>query len=193
MRVLLLAVLLLSVAAAFGRDDPEERVAALLTLMQGDLGRPATAGRRARLLESASVLPVMLREARASATEVEQSRRLYPLMQRGRREAATQTVNRLAARHPFRPAVPAQDPARLRAIGGRIHRQACAGCHDHPVAHAFLPAENLFRLACAQAYPLMEARLYLGVKGMAAEGHRNPFDAGERAALASWYRSGCAK
>ncbi len=161
--------------------------------MQADLVRPATPGIHARLLENASVLPVMLREAAAATEEVARARQVYPQLERGNVEAARRTIDRLAQRHPFRPEIPAEPQARLRALGRSIHQQACAGCHDHPVGGALLPAENLYRLACLQPYPLLEARLYLGVKGMADAGHRNPFDARERAALASWYRAGCAQ
>lgn len=186
-------MLALWAGTALGRDQPEERVAALLALMQADLGRPATPGIHARLLENASVLPVMLREAAAASEEVARARRLHPQLQRGTVEAARRTIDSLARRHPFRPEIPAEPQARLRALGRSIHQQACAGCHDHPVGGALLPAENLYRLACIQPYPLLEARLYLGVKGMADAGHRNPFDARERAALASWYRAGCSR
>lgn len=186
-------MLALSAGTALGRDPPGERVGALLVLMQADLGRPASAGIRARLLENASVLPIMLREADASGQEVVRARQIYPQLQQEQTQVARRTIDELARRHPFRLQTPAESPARMRALGRDIHRQACAGCHDHPVQGVLLPAENLYRLACVEPYPLLEARLYLGVKGMADAGHRNPFDARERAALASWYRSGCAK
>jgi cytochrome c5 len=186
-------VLALAAGPALGRDPSGERVAALLVLMQADLARPAGAGIRARLLENASVLPIMLREAAASGQEVARARRIHPQLRQGRTRDARRAIDDLARRHPFRPQAPAEPPARLRALGRDIHRQACAGCHDHPVPGVLLPAENLYNLACVEPYPLLEARLYLGVKGMADAGYRNPFDARERAALASWYRSGCAR
>lgn len=175
--------------AAHAVSETETRVAALLAVMNADLMRPVTPGRHARLLESASLLPVMLREARASRDEVERARPLYRAIARRETDQASIIVRALAASHNFQPFRVSADRQRLLGLGRTIHTQACAGCHDHPNPAALLPAENLYRLACEEKRPAMEARLYLGVKGMADRGHRNPFSIEEQAALAFWYRN----
>jgi len=131
----------------------------------------------------------MLRAAKAPAGEVESARRLHTLLRNHRLVAAREIAAALAAQHPF-----AADAPRALALGAVIHREACAGCHDRPDANALLPAENLSRLACTEPAQAFAARLFLGVKGMAEEGHRNPFSVEERAALHGWYRlqGGCA-
>lgn len=171
-------------------DAAGNRFAALIQVMQADLERPPTGGRNARLLENASLLPVMAREIGAGPQEVAVTRRLYDLVLRRERRQAAAMLRRLAQTHPFSPPPSALPQAKTLALGRSIHRAACAGCHDTPQAKTLLPAENLFRLACEEPSPALEARLLLGVKGTAAEGHRNPFSPDEQAALAAWYRKG---
>ncbi len=175
--------------AALGADESEQRLAALLAVMQADLAQSPTPGGRARLLESASLLPLMLREARAPAEEVRLARRLYPMLRRGDGAAARVSLARLTAAHPFHPPPAPSDPQRALRLAAAIHREACGGCHDHPSSDAFLPAQDLFRLACREPPEVFAARLYLGVKGQAEMGFRNPFSPEERAALALWYRT----
>lgn len=186
---LLTAACLLAGQAALASEEAGTRLAALLAVMQADLAQAPTPGVRARLMESASLLPLMLREAQAPAEEVQQARRLHPALKRGDDRAVRTTLARLGAAHPFRPPPPPADPGRALRIAAAIHREACAGCHDHPRAEALLPAQDLFRLACREAEDAFAARLYLGVKGQADDGFRNPFSAEERAALALWYRT----
>lgn len=183
------AALLLGSTAAFGVSEPEMRVAALIAVMDADLVRPDTPGRHARLLESASLLPIMLREVQANRDEVERARSLYRIISERKTDKALIAVRTLAAAHPFRPFPAPAGRQRLLALGRAIHAQACAGCHDHPNPAALLPAENLYRLACEEAPPALEARLFLGVKGMAEQGHRNPFSPEEQTALSFWYRN----
>ncbi|MEW6133678.1 MAG: cytochrome c [Pseudomonadota bacterium] len=196
-----LLLILLAVAAglaspaAFSTDEAGRRLAALIQVMQADLERATTAGQNARLLENASLLPVMAREVGARPQEVAAARSLYDFVLRHESGQAAAVLRQLAQARPFSPLPSGIPQVRALALGRSIHRAACAGCHDVPQAKTLLPAENLFHLACKEAAPALEARLLLGVKGMAAEGHRNPFSPDELAALAAWYRknanSGC--
>jgi mono/diheme cytochrome c family protein len=161
---------------------------------RADFARPPGPGTRARLLEAASLLPLMLRAAKAPAGEVESARRLHAMIRNDRLAPAREIVAMLAAWHPFAAPAPADAPQAL-SVGAAIHREACAGCHDRTDTDTLLPAENLSRLACSEPPQAFAARLFLGVKGMADQGHRNPFSVEERAALHGWYRlqGGCAK
>lgn len=185
-----LAAVITGPAAFSMGEEAEIRLAALLAVMRGDLVRPATPGRKARLLENASILPVMLRAVGAAQEEVAAARRLYDLIQENDRSRAATVLRHLMQARPFHSPPLAVPLPRALVLGQAIHREACAGCHDAQATDAFLPAENLFRLACEEPPPLLEARILLGVKGMAAEGHRNPFSPAEQAALAAWYRKG---
>jgi hypothetical protein len=184
----LLAALALTGGAARAATEAEERVAALLAVMQADTARPASPGIRARLLESASLLPLMLREASAPPEEVVLARRLYPTLRQGDPTHIAAFLAPLVARHPYTPPAISGDPRLALAQGAAIHRHACAGCHDHPQPRALLPAEDLYRLACRETETAFAARLFLGVKGQRDTGYRNPFSPAERAALAFWYR-----
>lgn len=186
--ILLAVAAALASPAAFSTDEAGSRLAALIQVMQADLERPPTDGRHARLLESASLLPVMAREVDARPQEVAAARSLYELVLRHDLRQAAAVLRQLVQARPFSPLPSAISQARALALGRSIHRVACAGCHDAPQAKTLLPAENLFHLACKEAAPALEARLLLGVKGMAVEGHRNPFSPEEQAALAVWYR-----
>lgn len=186
--ILLAVAAALASPAAFSTDEAGGRLAALIQVMRADLERPPTDGRNARLLENASLLPVMAREVGARPQEVAVARSLYDLMLRHETRQAAAMLRQLAQARPFSSSPSAIPQARVLALGRSIHRMTCAGCHDAPQAKTLLPAENLFRLACEEAAPALEARLLLGVKGMAAEGHRNPFSPDELAALAAWYR-----
>ncbi len=188
--LLLAAVLAVMANAAAAMAESAERVAALLSVMKADLDRPETPGRQARLLESASLLPIMLREAGADPAEVRLARGLYPQLRRGEARQAALIVAALAARHPFAAPVWVGEEKHALALGAAIHHATCAACHDHPDPGALLPAEDLFALACRESPGSFAARLYLGVKGQADTGFRTPFSARERAALALWYRKG---
>lgn len=184
------AAFALGAQAAVASSENEERLAALLAVMQADLARPDTPGRTARLLESASLLPLMLREAQAHPSAVSAARALHGALRRGDRGMVATVVRRLARGHPYTPPVWSGSVDQALALGAAIHRAACAGCHDHPRPGALLPAEDLFALACREPDATFAARLDLGVKGQADTGFRNPFSRAERAALALWYRKG---
>lgn len=188
--LLLAAVLAVMANPAAAMAEAAERVAALLSVMKADLDRPETPGRQARLLESASLLPIMLREAGGDPGDVKLARDLYQRLRRGETQRVGSIVAALAARHPFAAPVWVGEEKQALALGAAIHHATCAACHDRPAPRALLPAEDLFTLACRESPDRFAARLYLGVKGQADTGFRNPFSARERAALALWYRKG---
>lgn len=192
--------MLLGLAAAFpaaAQGEHERRLGAELTVMLGDVRRIETntasprhrEGLHDRLAGSLSSLPLLLRRAGAEASAVPALRaalakRDWPALAAG--------LEALKRKHPFEPGALLPNeatPERLR-LGGAIHRQACAGCHDAPVADTKLPALNLFEQA--KRTPRMEfaARLLLGVRGDRGTAWRNPFSDLELGALLAYYQNG---
>lgn len=190
MRLLAAAAALLASAAAFSQTESEVRLTATLAVMEADLEGSLTSGIQARLLENASVLPLILRETHAPAARTEQARRWHGAIGRGQWQAVRAQVRMLARRYPYRPPEVRTAAEDLSPLGRAIHEQTCAGCHDHPDKNALLPAVDLYALACRDTPTAFAARLHLGVRGMAGMGQRNPFGPLEQAALAAWYRMG---
>lgn len=167
--------------------------------MAGDLRRLSAAaepphrlqGLRARLGGALASLPLLLRQA-GHAPERAQIDALRSALAASDWRTLDAGLAGLRKRHPLElggilPAAPTRE--RL-ALGKAIHRQACAGCHDHPATGAALPARNLFKEAGELPPEEFAARLRNGVRGDSTTGLRNPFGDVEIGALLAYYGTG---
>lgn len=155
-----------------------------------DLPGPQRQGLRARLAGAAASLPLLVREAGGNAKSIKAARRVQAAVGSGDWPAAAAALDELVRRHPLGVAqllAAAPDAGQVK-VAADIHRQACAGCHEHPDPQAPLPAMDLFATARSQPAEEFLARLINGVRGTAALGYRNPFSDAELAALWAYYR-----
>lgn len=194
MLVLVVAVTLSGGAAAQGEHS--RQLAAGLAVMAGDVRQLAGKGEtpqrreglRARLAGDLSSLPLLLRRVGGAADSVPPLRAVMVKEDWRSLEGGLSVLRR---RHPLdlRTLLPAAPtPERLR-LGEAIHRQACAGCHDAPIAGTNLPALNLFEQIRNMPIEEFAARLIIGVRGDVSTAYRNPFSDLELGALIAYYGS----
>ncbi len=195
-RSLLVGLAAACCCAAVGAEEKTQRLAAEIVIMAGDTrrllheqsGPLERKGLEERLAGAAASLPLSLRRAGSDATIVAALR--AAIARRDWRHLARQ-LDTLGQRHPFdaRHLLDAAPEPRTLALGERLHKEVCAGCHDAPSnADALLPAKNLAAQFASMPPEEFAARLWLGVRGTRDNAYANPFADAELAALIAWYR-----
>lgn len=180
---------------ALPQRDPAQQLAAELVILAGDVrrlryekpGPQETLGLEKRLLGGVASLPLTLRRVGADGAVAMSLREAI-----GRRDwpALAARLETLKRRHPFdaRPFLMAPADSSHRELGAQIHREVCAGCHDHPAqVDTLLPAKALAGQLRSMPAEEFAARLWLGVRGDKITGYANPFKQRELAALLAWY------
>jgi hypothetical protein len=187
-----LFVAVLVAGAAHGGEANGRRLAAELSILAGDVRRLVAGeggplereGLRQRVGGALASLPLTLRRAGADPAPV---RTLRDAQAAGDWSALARALARLLERHRFAPPWIGMATPAAATLGGALHREWCAGCHDAPAADAQLPARNLAAEYASMPRSEFAARLWLGVRGTRERGHANPFADEELAALMAWY------
>jgi len=193
----------LGIQAVAAQGEHARRVAAEIRVMAGDITRLENpdnsaqhkAGLIDRVIGGLAALDILLRQAdQENKSPVSQYlsvvQELRNLVIAGKFSSAKEILLLLQNNFPLSIDKFIQIKVEDKDVGGNLHTELCAHCHDQPVLNTERPAYNLFSEAKRMPQEEFIARLLVGVRGDQVTGIDNPLSDYETAALVEFYKTG---